>query len=285
MVSHEAFKLGNVAVITGAADGIGYATAKRMIGKGMRVCLADIDEERLDESAAQLGASMAEHVDVSDMSALSALRDKVLSQLGRVDVLMNNAGTGGSNSCWTEYEVWQKTLGANLWGVINGVHAFTEAMLAQNTPGLIINTGSKQGITTPPGNPAYNVSKAGIKSFTEALQHTLRNTEGCQLSAHLLVPGFTYTGMIRRFMPDKPPAAWTAEQVVEFMLEKIDLGDFYILCPDNDVNRDMDNRRMEWAMGDLIYNRPALSRWHEDYEDDYREFTEQEFGTRSLLEK
>ncbi|MEM8496693.1 MAG: SDR family NAD(P)-dependent oxidoreductase [Pseudomonadota bacterium] len=271
-MNNDAFASGNVAVITGAADGIGRAAAQRFASMGMRVCLVDLNADALQTAGDEVGSAMTVTADVSDIDAMRALKDKVYAQLGQVDVLMNNAGTGGGNSCWTDFAVWQKTLGTNLWGVINGVQAFTEAMLAQETPGVIINTGSKQGITTPPGNPAYNVSKAGVKSFTEALAHSFRTQENCKLSAHLLVPGFTYTGMIRRFVPEQPPAAWSAEQVVEFMLEKIAQEDFYILCPDNDVDRELDNKRMEWAMGDLIHNRPALSRWHPDYEEEYAAF-------------
>ncbi|MFP3570342.1 SDR family NAD(P)-dependent oxidoreductase, partial [Paraburkholderia sp. SIMBA_030] len=87
---------------------------------------------------------------------------------------------------------WDNILGVNLLGVINGTRAFGAAMTKHGEPGLIINTGSKQGITTPPGNPAYNVSKAGVKVFTEALGHELRNTEGSKISAHLLIPGFVF---------------------------------------------------------------------------------------------
>ena len=101
--------------------------------------------------------------------------------------------------------------------------------------------------------------------LTEGLQHTLRNIAGCQVSAHLLVPGSTFTGMTRRAPTEKPPGAWTAEQVVDFMLERMAAGDFYILCPDNEVTREIDNARMTWAMQDLTQNRPPLSRWHPDY--------------------
>jgi hypothetical protein len=103
-----------------------------------------------------------------------------------------------------------------------------------------------------------------VKAFTELLAHELRET-GKPISAHLLIPGFTYTGMTAR--GDKPPAAWTAEQVVDFMLESLDRGDFYILCPDNDVTREMDEKRIRWAAGDMVENRPALSRWSKDYAD------------------
>ena len=137
-------------------------------------------------------------------------------------------------------------------------------MLAQGTPAMIVNTGSKQGITTPPGNLAYNVSKAALKTYTEGLAHALRNEPGAKISAHLLIPGFTFTGMSGG-TTTKAPGAWTGEQVVEFMLESLARGDFYILCPDNETERRTDERRMAWAIGDIIENRPALSRWHPDY--------------------
>ena len=119
-------------------------------------------------------------------------------------------------------ENWQRILGVNLWGIIHGSQVFAPHMIERGRPGLIINTGSKQGITTPPGDPAYNVSKAGVKAFTEALQHELRNTPGCRISAHLLIPGFVFTGLTARGRTEKPAGAWTAEQTVDFMIERVD---------------------------------------------------------------
>ncbi len=191
-------------------------------------------------------------------------------RFGGTDILMNNAGIGGRSSCLGPLEDWQAILGVNLWGAIHGTQAFAPGMVARGRPGAIINTGSKQGITTPPGNPAYNVSKAALKAFSEALAHELRNTEGCRITAHLLIPGFVFTGMTGR--SEKPPAAWTADQTAAFFIESLGRGDFYILCPDNDVPRELDEKRMAWAMGDIIENRPALSRWHSDYADAFAAF-------------
>ena len=272
MAHHPALAPGNVAVITGGADGIGLAAARYFGSLGMAVCIADIDADKLQAAAAELGEVLSIPTDVSDRADVERLRDGAYERFGRVDVLMNNAGVAARSSSWGEYDAWRSIIDTNLWGVINGIHAFVPAMVAQATPGLGINTGSKQGITTPPGNPAYNVSKAGVKADTEALQHELRNTEGCRVSAHLLVPGFAYTGMIRSFLPEKPDGAWTPEQVVAFLAESLARGDFYILCPDNDVSRETDNKRMAWAIGDLIENRPPLSRWHPDFQAAFDEF-------------
>jgi len=272
MTQHPALRSGNVAVITGGADGIGLAAAHYYKSIGMKVCLADIDAEKLEQARAGLGEILTVVTDVSQLPSVEELKRLVYERHGRVDVLMNNAGVARHCGSWSEYDAWKTVIDVNLWGVINGVHSFAPAMIEQGSPGLIINTCSKQGITTPPGNPAYNVSKAGVKAVTEALQHNLRNTEDCQVSAHLLIPGFTYTGMVKAFLPEKPDGAWASEQVVQFMAESLANGDFYILCPDNDATRALDNKRMAWAVGDLIENRPPLSRWHPDYQTEFDQF-------------
>ncbi len=274
----DIIKASNVAVITGGASGIGLAAAKHFAQAGMSVVIADLGGDRLATAADALKAiSGEEHVmaietDVADKGSLEALERAVIQRFGRVHVLMNNAGIGPETSIFGAQADWDAILGVNLLGVINGTRTFGPNMLAHGEPGLIINTGSKQGITTPPGNPAYNISKAGVKVFTEALQHELRNTEGANISAHLLIPGFVFTGLTKGDRAEKPAAAWTPEQTVDFMIESIARGDFYILCPDNDVARPTDERRIAWAAGDIIENRPPLSRWHPDYADRFKAF-------------
>jgi NAD(P)-dependent dehydrogenase (short-subunit alcohol dehydrogenase family) len=261
---------GGCAVITGGASGIGLAAARRFAGLGMPVVIADLSGERLRAAETSIradgGRVAAVPTDVSKPKDMERLRDKALGEFGHVGVLMLNAGVGlNPGGTWKDLDAWRTLMGVNLWGAIHGVQAFLPAMVEARRPAYVIATGSKQGITTPPGNAAYNVSKAALKTFTEALQHELRNTPDCRISAHLLIPGFTYTGMTAARVPDKPPAAWAPHQVVEFMLESLGRGDFYILCPDNDVSRETDEKRMAWAMGDLIENRPPLSRWQPDW--------------------
>jgi NAD(P)-dependent dehydrogenase (short-subunit alcohol dehydrogenase family) len=270
MTQHPALTQGRVAVITGAASGIGLATAQRLAALGLRLCLADVDQPALDAAVASLTAAGAEAIavatDVSQLAEVERLRDRALEAFGEVAVLMNNAGREGGGGLLTAAPGrWRAILETNLWGVVHGVQVFAPTMIAQGKPGAIVNTGSKQGITCPPGDTAYNVSKAGIKVVTEALAHDLRSIDGCAITAHLLVPGFTFTGFTRVRVAEKPDAAWLPEQVVDFMLERMAAGDFYILCPDNDVTREVDNKRIRWAAEDIIQNRPPLSRWHEDY--------------------
>jgi len=234
----------------------------------MSVILVDVREQlfaQAQETLLAAGAAdvMTASVDVADRGAVDNLRDATLERFGQIDLLMCNAGIGSASDIFDTQNTWQRVMNVNLGGVVNCCQSIVPAM---NGTGIVINTGSKQGITTPPGNPAYNTSKAGVKVFTESLCHHLREA-GSGPSVHLLIPGFVFTDINRGDRTEKPDAAWTPDQLVDFMMTGLTAGDFYILCPDNDVNRETDNKRMAWAAGDIINNRPPLSRWHADYSD------------------
>ena len=266
---HPALTPGRLAVITGGASGIGLAAAHQFRDLGLKVCI-------LDRNLSSLGVEghgfIVHELDISDSRSVNALAASLIAEHGPPAVLMNNAGIGGGGDILGDLDAWESVIGTNLMGMIYGLKAFLPAMLDCDQPGLIINTGSKQGITQPPGNTAYNVSKSGVKALTEGLAHTLREEAGARITAHLLIPGFTYTGMIARHIPTQPPGAWSSGQVVDFMMQSLGRGDFYILCPDNDTPRETDEKRILWSAGDIVENRPALSRWHPDYKDAFDAF-------------
>ena len=270
-MAHAAIAQGNVAVITGGASGIGLAAARRFGSAGMQVVLLDLPGSALDEAKAGLAADgvavTASPTDVTDRAGIAAAKTQI-DRLGSVSVLMCNAGREGGGGILADENVWRRTLETNLWGAIHCLQIFLPDMMAADLPGAVILTGSKQGITLPPGDAAYNVSKAALKALAESLSHELVKETGGRVTAHLLIPGFTYTGFTRaRGIASKPDGAWTPEQVVSMLIDAMARDDFYILCPDNEVDHDTDIKRIRWGQDDIIENRPALSRWHPRYAD------------------
>lgn len=276
-MTHPAIGPGSVAVVTGGAQGIGLAIAAKLAGQELPVAVIDVSADALAEAEALLKTAGAPRVlalqaDVSDEAAMTEAAGRVSAALGTPRLLFANAGIQPGSALFGAGEAWDRVIGVNLMGIVRTVRAFAPGMIAGGGPGAIVCTGSKQGITTPPGDPAYNVAKAGVKSFAEALAHELRTTGDCEISAHLFIPGFVFTGLTARGRTDKPSGAWTPEETVDFLFERLDAGDFYILCPDNDVARPLDEKRMAWAVGDIIENRPALSRWHPDWAEAFERF-------------
>ena len=192
MPQHQALSKGGVAVITGGASGIGLAAARRFAAFGMKLVLANLSQDALDRAPAQLSDAelVAVPTDVGKIDEVHQLKDRAYAAFGAVDVLIDDTGASPGGGPFDHYERWQRVLaGEDLWGVINEVHAFTQAMIDQKRPGAIVNTGSKQGITCPPGDTAYNITKAGVKVLTEGLAHSLRNMRGLPGHCALAGPG------------------------------------------------------------------------------------------------
>ena len=263
----------NVAVVTGAALGIGRSMCIRFAEAGMSVAMADMAGDHFTAAidavtrASPRGAEaiLAMPADVSDALQVEALRAGVMERFGKVNFLANNAVTRIGRGIDADVAEWRRAMDINLFGPIHGVRAFLPDMLASGERGVIVNAGSKQGITNPPGHPIYNMTKSALKTYTELLEHDLRtrpDNRNRRVTAHLLVPGWTTTGT-----NEHKPGAWLPEQVVDAMLDGVARGDFYIICPDGEVTADMDRRRILWAAGDIVENRPPISRWHPDFAD------------------
>ncbi|KAH7169950.1 hypothetical protein EDB81DRAFT_150089 [Dactylonectria macrodidyma] len=271
----QSFASGGIAVITGGASGIGLSLAKKCHGYGMRVVIADWNSDALDAAAKSLGDGVTPFkMDVSQKEDWESLKATVQKNYeGRVNILALNAGIG-RKSPWEDASVFQEVFSVNLMGVVNGIAAIlplVEQTASSGSNSSIVITGSKQGITNPPGNPAYNASKAAVKSIAEHLSWDLRNKD--KLSVHLLVPGWTFTGMTggSANVEAKPDGAWWPDQVVDFLEKKIQEGQFWAICPDNDVTESLDKKRMLWTANDMVQGRPPLTRWREDWKDKAKE--------------
>jgi NAD(P)-dependent dehydrogenase (short-subunit alcohol dehydrogenase family) len=221
---------GKVAVVTGAASGIGLGLAERFAAEGMKLVLADIDPQ-LPAVGERIRADGVDaitiHTDVADADQVNALAEKALEAFGGVHIACNNAGTGGP-SAFTDLrlEDWQFQIGVNLWGVIHGVRAFLPIMLEQNE-GHIVNTASMGGLIHGPYIAPYNVSKAGVVALTETLHHELA-LSGSSVGVSVLCPGAVQTNMNNE--PNVPPerkmltrkASPAIEQLRRSLVEQLD---------------------------------------------------------------
>src|SRR5262245_53278197 len=202
-----------VAVITGAASGIGRALAERCAHEGMKVVLADVDGDALTATAAALHATgapvLAVVTDVSKAQDVDALAQQTLAAFGAVHLLCNNAGVWAGVSAWdSSLADWEWVLGVNLWGVIHGVHTFVPLMLAQGTEGHIVNTASMAGLLTGRGPAVYRVSKHAVVALSEMLYHQLAQ-RGAHINVSVLCPGGVNTQLLdaARTPPAHVPAA------------------------------------------------------------------------------
>ena len=194
---------GQVAVITGAASGIGRAVAQRLAADGAKVVLADIDEARLLDVQAQLvsdGAGVeASHCDVASESDVAALANLAVDRFGAVHVLFNNAGISGFGDAWIEpMDLWHRVIETNLYGVVHGIRAFLPIMTEQGK-GHIVNTASMAGLEPMPGVAPYNAAKHAVVAISEGLYLELETT-GSPVRVSVLCPGPVQT----RIVADEP---------------------------------------------------------------------------------
>jgi NAD(P)-dependent dehydrogenase (short-subunit alcohol dehydrogenase family) len=198
---------GKVAIVTGAASGLGRAMALAFAAEGMHVALADVDEANLARAADEVRArgvrAIARRVDVSKGEQVDALAQAAVGELGGAHVVCNNAGVSPLGAVWENTVAdWQWTLGVNLWGVIHGVRAFTPRLLAQDE-GHIVNTASVAGLISPSGTGAYNVSKHAVVALSETLHHDLA-VRRSQVGVSVLCPAYVPTG-ISESERNRPP--------------------------------------------------------------------------------
>lgn len=245
---------GRVAVITGAGSGIGRALAARCAGEGMRLVLADVDRDGLDETAEQLDLPdaylLTQVCDVSQAPDLDALAEAAYAGFGAVHLLCNNAGVAVAGPTWTAtLDDWKWTLDVNLMGVVHGIRSFVPRMLEAGGEAHVVNTASVAGLLSVPGSAVYCASKHAVVTVSECLHHDLR-LAGAEIGVSVLCPAFVPTNIVdaERHRPahlaDKNPQAapfeaqvreavrkgrLSADDVADMTIDAVAGGRFYII--------------------------------------------------------
>ena len=276
--------VGRAAVVTGAASGIGLAMATLFVAEGMDVVLADVEEPALEKAvtevnqhAARGARAIGQVTDVSLRESVDALADRAYAEFGGVHLLCNNAGvgSGAEGPMWQhERSDWEWAFAVNIWGVFHGIQAFVPRMIAQQTPGHIVNTSSPDGGIAPlPTASVYAVTKSAIVTMTEALYAQLKQQD-TQIGASVLFPGphmvrtglwESYRNRPERYAKTRPRqtpyptlAGWEAAmkaagrepemtepaEVAAHALEGVRTGRFWIL-PSGGSSDDMIRRRSQ----------------------------------------
>jgi NAD(P)-dependent dehydrogenase (short-subunit alcohol dehydrogenase family) len=241
---------GKVAVITGAASGIGWALAERCVREGMNVVLADIEESALAKAEKDIraigAATLAVPTDVSKASDVEALANKALDAFGAVHLLCNNAGVGAGLSVWeSTLADWQWVLGVNLWGVIHGVHFFVPIMIRQNSDCHIVNTASSAGLMTTTRHGPYVVSKHGVVALSETLYKQLEQ-RGYRIGVSVLCPAFVRTSIMEAER-NRP------EELQNKPGEGIDMSELGIQPFLRDYKRLLDNGMPPEKVADIVF--------------------------------
>jgi NAD(P)-dependent dehydrogenase (short-subunit alcohol dehydrogenase family) len=250
---------GRVAVVTGAASGIGLALAKRLGGDGMKVVMADLEADALQRAAQELEKDGVEVLpvvtDVAKAEQVQTLADQALSRFGKVHVVCNNAGVMIGGLSWeAPLEDYEWVMGVNVWGVIHGIRTFVPILLEQGEPGHVINTASMAALTSMPYTGIYFMTKHAVLSLSETLYHEL-TLRGAPIGVSALCPEVVATNIDKseRGRPDAlrgtgersderrtveealargvetgVPPAWIADRAVDAMAE----GRFYVLADD-----------------------------------------------------